>query len=196
MRNLSPFIILFLIVILTTAGIAQEKKRERGERDLFYTYIGPIISVGHAHIWYNDWIGSSHKKQLLNGFFISGGALLAVFVKNLTGSISIQYIYSFNSNYPIQHLLYKMSGKYLFHINDLFSIGVGAGAYFESPPSDHGYLGGAGALLPVEFIINTTSETRLIIDAFAQFGYFGKGQDSLKLGYGIDVAFVFKVGRI
>ncbi len=196
MRYFSLFTVFILMLLLTTSGFAQEGKKASEEKELFYTYIGPIVSAGHAHIWYNDWIGATYKKQLLNGFFISGGALLAVFVKNLTGSISIQYIYSFNSNYPIQHLLYKMSGKYLFHINDLFSIGVGAGAYFESPPSDHGYLGGAGALLPVEFIINTTSETRLIIDAFAQFGYFGKGKDSLKLGYGIDVAFVFKVGRI
>lgn len=195
-NKIFSIILLLLMAMPLQYAMAQEKKPEAKERDLFYTYIGPMVSVGHAFIWHEEWDGTQRVDSLYNGLFISGGVLFTVFVKNLAGSLSIQYIYNFNSNHYLQHLYYKMSGRYMFDITPIFQIGVGAGAYFESPPSDYDYQGGAGALLPVQFAVKTTSETRLLIDVFAQFGWYGEGENSVKLGYGVDIAFVFKVGTI
>jgi hypothetical protein len=192
MKKIFSLLIGFLF-LLTSQVYGVESKQK--EREFFFTYIGPLVSVGHGHIWHNYWSGTSRISEVNNGFFVSGGVIFSVFAKNLSGSLSIQYIFSFNSDHYLQHLLYKMSGKYMFQITPIFQIGVGAGAYFESPPSDYNYQGGAGALLPVEFAIAPTETTRLVIDIFATFGWYGLGEDSVKLGYGVDIAFIFRVGQ-
>lgn len=199
MNKSFKIIILFLFlasICLSSNLIAKEKEKKR---ELNYTYIGLVTSVGLSHVTYTDWFKNSNSMDTKKFMQVSitGGLLINVFVKHFSGDFSIQYAYDIHDIYKIHHLFYSMSGKYVWFINKIFDIGLGAGLYFESPPSNKKFHIAGGGQIPVSFIVKTTFNTKLIFDLFIRYGFFGMGDaESTKLSYGINIGFIFKVGRI
>jgi len=192
--------ILALIILVATAASlpiqAQDNKEKK--RDLIFTYIGPVMSGGFNHLYQSDWYEDTDRQEQRNytGGFISGGFIISIFMEQFTGDFTMQYMHNFNKPGELYHLFYSVSGKWLWKVSKPFNITMGAGLYFETPPSNEEYNGAAGGQIPIGGVWNATSGTKLMFDFFVRYGFFGLGEYSSKLSYGINVAFVFKVGRI
>lgn len=195
--------ILFIFLLATCSVFSQEKQEEakpdkKEKRELFYTFIGPVAGFGGNYIWFKGWDDTSNTQTSYSfqGMFFKGGVMIDVFAKNFSGDFTVEYIYNMNENYPVMSLFFKITGKYVFKINEIFNLSLGVGGYFETPPSNIAYRGGAGVQVPFGMILNTTSDTKFIIDFYARFGYYGLGEGSLKVSYGMTLAFLFKVGTL
>jgi len=184
-----------LIISLLTPGAAQQP---REESELFYTYLGPVVTGGFNFIKYKHWSQTQNEMTTDNvkGSLFSTGAVFNIYVNNLIGDFSIQYMLNFNENFPVYHMFYTAAGKYMYRINDTFSATAGLGFFFESPPSNRDYNGSTGGMLPLGIIINTSFDTKLIFDFVTNYGFFGLGEDSTRLFFTINAGFLFKVGRI
>jgi hypothetical protein len=166
------------------------------ERDLVYTYIGPVIGGGMNKVVYSDW-NNLYGKKKFSGYFINSGASIWVVSKWLIGDFSVQYLFNnFGGEGEIHHLYYTISGRIGVNMGNVAIFAPGVGLYFESPPSNRKYLGGAGFRIPVAFLFNTTFDTKLFFDGSVMYGWFGIGDKSTKLFYGINLGFIIKVGRI
>lgn len=193
--------ILLILVLTGVSAFSQEKQDEfitekKEKRELFHTYIGPVLSAGGNYIWFTGWNETYQAAYSYQGLFFKGGAMIDVFAKNFSGDFTVEYIYNMNENYSVMSLFFKITGKYVFKISEIFHLTAGLGGYFETPPSNIAYRGGAGVQLPFGMIINTTFETKLLIDFYARYGYYGLGEGSSKLSYGMSLAFLFKVGTL
>lgn len=190
-------IICTLTVMLTPLALYAEEQNAT-ERELFFTYIGPIFSVGGNHLYQSDWFSDKNKQGEYNytGYFVSGGFIISVFVKDFMGDFTMQYIHNFNEPGELYHLFYTVSGKWVWKVSKLFHITMGLGLYFETPPSNEDYGGAAGGQIPIGGIFNTTFDTKFVFDFYARYGFFGLGEYSSKVSYGMNVGFLFKVGRI
>ena len=160
-----------------------------------YTYLGPVVSASYTQVEYRDWIDDSTQKEKMSGTSYAGGIAVEIFAKNLCGDFQLKYNYS-QLDYTITFLEFSMSGKYLYFINDYISIGAGLGFYFETPPSNQDHNGATGLQLPLTAIFNTTPDSKLFFDFIPKYGTFGIGQNSKVLSAGINIGFVYKVGRI
>lgn len=187
------FYIIYSILIFSTISLSAQESRD--DMSLNYTYIGPVFSTSYTHVEYRDWIDNSTKTEKMSGYSLSGGIAIDIFSKNLCGDFHLKYNYS-QLDYTITNLEFSMSGKYLYMISENFSIGAGLGCYFESPPSNRDHDGSAGIQLPLTAIFNTTPDTKLFIDLLARYGSFGIGENSKVLSAGMNIGFVYKVGRI
>lgn len=166
------------------------------ERDLVYTFIGPVIGVGMNKVVYKDW-KTLYNKNKYSGYFIHSGASLWVFSKWLAGDFSVQYMFNdFGKEGELHHLYYTISGRIGVNMGSLGIFAPGVGLYFESPPSNRKYLGGAGFRIPIAFLFNTTFDTKFFFEGSVMYGWFGMGNESTKFFYGINMGFIFKVGRI
>jgi hypothetical protein len=199
------YIIPVLVILLLTASsvFSQEKQEEtrpekkKEKRELYTTFIGPVAGFGGNYFWFSGWNDTYQASYSYQGMFVKGGVMIDVFAKNFSGDFTIEYIYNMNENYPVMGLFFKITGKYVFKISEVFNLAVGLGGYFETPPSNiPAYRGGAGAQLPFGMILNTTSETKFILDIYARYGYYGLGEGSSKLSYGMSLSFLFKVGTL
>ncbi len=205
-RSILILFVLSTIWLISEPAAAQDTKSPR--KMLFYTYAGPIGGFGYNHIKYKDWNTTlnEHVSIKTHGFQATGGAMFNVFIKNVIGDFRVEYIFNHNGgDHVVHHLFWSIFGKYRWQLTDLISIATGGGIYFETPPSNLTYSGTAGLQVPVGIIINTTFETRLVIDLVGRFGLYGYddavgkieiSDNSYKASYGITVAFLFKVGRL
>ncbi len=185
-------IFIFLLLCISGSANAQDVKDTAG---MNYTYIGPVLSASYTQVEYRDWIDNSTQTKKMSGTSYAGGIAIDIFAGELCGDFHLKYSYS-QLDYAITCLEFSMSGKYLFTINDYFSLGAGLGLYFETPPSNQEHNGATGLQLPLMALFNTTPDSKLFFDLFARYGTFGKGENSQVLSAGINVGFVYKVGRI
>ncbi len=167
----------------------------REEESLNLTYAGPAFSSAYNKVEYTEWEGSSIKKNKTSGYSISGGAALNIFADNLCGDFQIKYAYN-QLDFTITNLDFGISGKYYYPINKTVSAGAGLGLYFESPPSNQTHNGSAGLQLPLTLLINTTPDTKLFIDIYSRYGSFAIGENTNSISAGVNVGFIFKVGRM
>ena len=197
-KNPYPLVIAVMIIFTLFTSFAHAQKPESTERELFYTYIGPLFSAGFNHLYQSDWFSDKNRQGDYNyrGSFVSGGFVICIFLKNFTGDFSMQYMHNFNEPGELYHLFYSISGKWVFKVSKPFHITTGLGLYFETPPSNEDYGGAAGGQILAGGIFNTTFNTKLFFDFFARYGFFGLGEYSSKVSYGINLGFIFKVGRI
>ncbi len=201
MKKFTLISILFFILLGTCTVFAQDMKEDikpdkKEKRELFYTFIGPVAGFGGNLIWLSGWNETYQASYSFQGIFVKGGVMIDVFAKNFSGDFTVEYIYNFNENYPVMSLFFKITGKYVFKISEVFNLGLGLGGFFETPPSNITYRGAAGVQVPFGMILNTSSDSKLIIDFYARFGYYGIGEGSMKLSYGMTMAFLFKVGTL
>lgn len=205
LRGMTIILLLFLCFASLSLS-AQEIKEPR--KVLFYTYVGPVAGFGYNHIRYKSWDTTLNEHVSVNesGIQTTAGAMFNVFINNIIGDFRVEYIYNHNGgSHVVQHLFWSVFGKYRWQLTDIFAITTGGGIYFETPPSNLSYSGTAGLQIPLGVIINTSFETRLVIDLVGRFGLYGYddaigkieiSENSYKASYGITVAFLFKVGRL
>lgn len=185
--------IFFLLLLLTVLNLHAQEARD--DASLNYTYIGPVASASYMKVEYRDWINNSTQTKKMSGNSYAGGIAIDIFSKNLCGDFHLKYNSS-QLDYTITNLEYSMSGKYLYNLNENVSIGAGLGCYFESPPSNQDHDGSAGIQLPFTAVFNTTPDSKLFFDLFVRYGSFGIGENSQVISAGINVGFLYKVGRI
>lgn len=178
---------------LFTSFLYSQEIRE--EESLNYTYIGPSVSYAYNKAEYTDWFETSTETKSMSGSTISGGASINIFADNLCGEFQFKYAYS-KFDFTLTNLDFSISGKYYYTLNNTVSIGAGPGLYFESPPSNRKHNGSAGLQIPVSLLLNTTADSKLFIDLFSRYGSFGIGENAKSISAGVNVGFIYKVGRI
>lgn len=200
------FIFTTALMISTVMPAAAEDKKPQ-HKMLFYTYVGPVAGTGYSHIRYKDWNSTLNRFEDVHtsGLQATGGAMFNIFVNDIIGDFRVEYIGNFNGTHQVHHLFWTILGKYKWSLTETISIATGAGIYFETPPANINYNGTAGFQVPVGVIINTTFDTRLVIDLMGRFGFYGYddavgkvdiSENSYKVSYGITIGFLFKVGRL
>ena len=174
---------------------AQSAETETG---LYFTYIGPIVGGGINQITYSDWIDNKRDTQEVSGNYYSSGLILDIFVNNIVGEFTLQYIYNSSGGEPdisVQHLLYTASGKYSFNFGAI-ALAHGLGLYMETPPSDKKYDGGSGFSASLGIFYTINMDIKLLFDITGRYGSFGMGEDSSKISYGAKFGLVYSIGRI
>lgn len=187
-------IVSIIIAALLIAEVlhAQEIKEEES---LNYSYLGPALSLGYSRVEYSEWSNDLMKTREMTGYSMSAGAALNIFADNLCGDFQMKYAFSM-FDYSVTNLEFSMSGKYYYSFNNYVSAGSGIGIYLEGPPSNIEHNGGAGIQLPVSLLLSTTPGSKLFIDVFFRYGSFGTGENTESISAGVNVGYIFKVGRI
>ncbi len=184
----------FLKTILVALCIAAPPGAIAAERDLVYTFIGPVAGGGMSHTVTSDW-RNLYGKEKESGVYFHGGCSLWVISRWFIGDFTIQYAHN-RYQRPLQNLFYTISGKVAINLKNVVTIAPGIGLYFESPPSNRGFRGGAGIRTPLAVLFTTTFDTRLFIEGSFMYGWLGVGDRTTRLSYGANLGFIFKVGRI
>ena len=194
----ASIISVFIAFIISIPAINVKAEMEPESTMLYYTFIGPVAGFGFNHITQNDWDNSINARdsKKFRGYYSNAGILFSITADSLQGDFRLKYNYNSGDNGTLMHLYYSAAGRYLYTINNLISLTAGPGLYFESPPSNKSYSGSAGLYFPLGLILNTGFDTRLIFDISSQYGFFGIGEESTKFSYGLELGFIFKVGRI
>jgi len=188
----SFFIISIIILFLKGIVFSQEIRKVN---TLNYTYIGPIMSLGYSSVDYKTWKDTEYVSKKSTGITYSGGVTFCIFANNLLGDTKIKYVYN-GTDDAITYAEFSLSGKYLWKLQNNMYAGLGLGIYCETPPSNKTHDGGAGLELPLTYIVNITTNTKLLTEINLKYGTFGIGEDPTHLYYGCSIAFVTKVGRI
>lgn len=166
------------------------------DRDLIYTYFGPVGGAGFNQLKYSDW-NNLYNKDTYSGYYATGGIALWLISKWLIGDFSIQYMYNnFKGMKIVQNIYYTISGRLGVKIGSVAIFSPGIGMYFESPPSNRKFRGSAGLRAPLAFLFNTTYDSILFIEGSFMYGWYGMGDRSTTMFYGLTLGFIYKVGRI
>ena len=185
----------FTKTLIAAAWLSVSLQAYAAERELIYTYAGVIGGAGFNRITYNDWFYVYSGTKKISGHYFSGGAVLYLVSKYLIGDIGIQYMYNRNDS-TLQHLFFTVSGKFGYTFAELFTIATGPGMYLEAPVSGGKFKGGAGVRVPLAFMFNTNFDSRIFIEGSFMYGWYGMGEKSTKMSYGLNLGFIYKVGRI
>ncbi len=197
-RIIIHIILLLLISIIGTQSLYAQKKRKR-TRELFFTYLGPTISAGYTSIGYEAWDDENDERKKFNenGPFLAAGGSLVIIAKYFQGDFSMQFMYNALSDTPLYHMFYSGNARYFHSLKNRISVTGGLGLFMETQPSNESYDGSAGIQLPIGLIYNVSNSSKLLFDLFARYGNHGFGNEhSEKLAFGINISYVFKVGRI
>lgn len=183
---------LFILLFFTKVLSAQEI---REEESLNYTYLGPVASFGYNKVEYRDWFGSSTETKKMSGYTVSGGIAVDIFADRLCGDFQMKYAYN-SLDFTLTFLELSIAGKYMYPLNNTFSLGGGLGMYCQTPPSNKKYNGSGGIQVPLSMIVNTSPTTKFFVDIYYRYGSFGIGQNTSSTSAGVNAGFIFKVGRI
>ena len=187
-------------------GFANQLNAE--ENRLFYTYIGPTIGVGYNMASYKYWDKTSDtlESSSFSGTYADFGCYGAVFVDRFIADIRIVYSMNFNdSEHKVFHPSFIVNGKYSWIINDYLLWTVGFGLYLDTPPATSKYYMSAGFQIPISLYINTTQDSKMFFEIAPKLGYY-RGSDDIpssslfdnnyKISVGINIGYLFKIGRI
>jgi len=193
-------IFLIIILLLTTASLIYgADKNKKKDESIFYTYLGPYVEGGYNIVSINKWNSTTStyvEGQMTYGPHVNGGLQFAIFTKYVAGDFRLSFNYNFFDSGDVFHLKGSLTAKALFKMNKIFYLTVGPGFYFETQPSNLDYLGAAGVQLPLGMVIETSESTRFVIDLMSRFGYYGIGESSYKLSFGLTIGFLMRVGKI
>lgn len=184
---------LFFVIFLSVNAVNAQEIRE--EESLNFTYLGPVLSYAYNKVEYTDWFETSTEKKEMSGYIYSGGLALNIFADNLCGDFQLKYAYN-QLDFTMTYMEFSIAGKYFYSLNNYVSLGAGLGMYLETPPSNQEHNGNAGLQIPFTLLINTTPDSKLFIDIFSRYGSFGIGENTKSISAGVNVGFIFKVGRI
>jgi hypothetical protein len=174
------------------------------ERQLIFTYIGPVVGAGMNYVHYVErWSWDnffSRNKNYASGYFLNGGItihLMGRFSYNFEyiGDFSIQCMNNWNKK-QIMHMYYTASVKFGFTFAEIISLAPGIGLYLETPPANRTYKGGGGVRVPLALFITTPLESKFYVEASFMYGWYGLGQKSSKIFFGISLGYISKVGKI
>ncbi len=184
--------LLFVLLLSANALNAQEI---REEESLNFTYLGPSLSYARNQVKYTDWFETSTETKKMSGSVYSGGLALDIFADSLCGDFQMKYAYN-QLDFTLTYLEFCVSGKYYYPVTPYLSLGGGLGLYLETPPSNKDHNGAAGLQLPLSILVSPSTNTKLFIDIFARYGSFAIGENTESISAGVNVGFIFKVGRI
>ena len=189
---LKKFKIIYVIIILTASPCMLAAE------ELFFTYAGVTAGWGIDNIEYKDWFAdeAETRTRKCSGTYLTGGAILNIFVNQFIGEFSLEYINIFNDEVPVSHMIYSATGKYSYQVIELLALTAGAGLYLETPPASRSYNSGGGINGAIGSVYNIDRELKIIFDLTARYGSFGVGEDSTRYSYGAKLGIVYKVGRI
>jgi hypothetical protein len=178
-----------LCIIIPLGAVAEE-------RELIYTYLGPVAGGGMSQLTYSDW-RNFYSKDKSSGYYANAGLAIWIVSKWLIGDFSAQYMYNNFKGMGIVHNTYlTMSGRIGVRLGTVGIFAPGIGMYVETPPTNRKFRGSAGLRAPLAFLFNTTFDTMLFIDGSFMYGWYGMGDRSVKMFYGVSLGFIFKIGRI
>jgi hypothetical protein len=182
------------LCILAGALGAQEIRAE----DLFFTYLGVTAGGGASQVDYSEWVVDHRETKSATGTWLSGGAIIDIFVDRLIGEFTLQYMNSAMSadNLSVQHVYYSATGKYSWYKGNVIFATTGAGLYFGSGPSSSRYDGGGGGNAVLGMGLNAGTDWKITFDLNARYGHYGKGEETTGLSYGAYVAVLYRVGRL
>jgi len=194
------FLLFFLIYFLNDPSLHAVETDESGEEELFFTYVGPTLGFGMNSLSYSGWSSDSDKRisKTISGYFVNGGFLCDIFVRNFIGEFTLEYIANFNSGEPdvsVQNMIFTSAVKYSYLLKENFFLTGGLGVYVETPPSDRSYHGG-GPNAAIGAIYDFSRDLKLVFDVLFRYGYTNLGDDTTKFSYGAKIGVVYKVGRI
>lgn len=179
----------FFIVLLYSISIFAD--------DGFSTYAGILGSWGINSINYSRWDETARRTDTVNGQNMLIGITGSAYAKYLSGEFSLSASLNYNDEdeTSIHHADWCGILKIQYPFNQYFSVYTGLGLYMEMPPATSEYEGGGGtAVLGTAFSFG--SGYKIAPDIYARYGYFGLGEESTKLSYGIRIQFIKKVGRL
>lgn len=182
-----------LILILFPVFVSAQDVKD--DETMNYTYLGPSLSFAYNKAEYDDWIDNSTKTKKMTGYSFAGGLALNIFADPLCGDFQLKYTYN-KLDYTLTFLEIDVTGKYLYPLNNSFSVGAGLGLYFETPPSNRSHNGSAGLQFPLTLLHNISQNTKIYMDLYYKYGSFGIGENTESMSAGINVGLIFKVGRI
>jgi len=177
-------------------------------QELFFTYLGPIISAGYTSANYSDWKDTQRETLSETGLAFSGGAVIDVIARDVMGEFSLQFMNNTGGDTAVAHLLFSGAAKYIHHINPDTFLAGGLGIYYESPPATRDFDGGGGLAAIAGLGYLFSHDWYLIADITARYGSLGMGDhdsrdflflkvpESTKLFLGISLAVIYKVGRL
>jgi hypothetical protein len=177
---------------------AEEKKNNDGAANpvIYYTYAGPLLSIGSVMTEREVWSESSGISTVENSLLsYSGGFLLAIFTDTITGEFTLQYIHHTGDESGYS-MLYTASGKYMFTAAEKFYIYPAAGIYFTTPPSGGPFGSGGGLHSAIGALYDTTVSTKLFGEWGLRYGYDGTGAEGTSLGFSFTLGFIFRAGNI
>ena len=93
-------------------------------------------------------------------------------------------------------MYFTMAARIGIRMGNVGAFAPGIGLYFDTPPSNRKYRGGAGLRAPIGFIFDTTPDSKLFVEGSVMYGSYGMGEKSTKLSFGGSFGMIFKVGRI
>ncbi len=168
------------------------------QQELFFTYIGATLGGGAASIDYNEWVVDHRESKSATGTWFSGGLLLDVVVRDIMGEFSLQVVNTGASEDAVAsfRLLYSITGKYAFRLNESFFLSPGLGLYLETGPSDKDYDGGAGLAATAGLGWMFFRDWILLFDIIGRYGSYGLGEDATIISYGVNLGVVYKIGRL
>jgi len=168
------------------------------QQELFFTYIGATVGGGTASIDYSEWVVNARETKSASGAYFSGGLLLDVIVRDIIGEFTLQLINTGASEDTVAslRLLYSVTGKYAFRLNESFFVCPGVGLYLESGPSDRDYEGGAGLSATAGIGWTFARDWILFFDLVGRYGSYGLGEESTIISYGASLGVVYKIGRL
>lgn len=188
MPNVARILIAIACLCVPVGALAEE-------RELIYTYVGPVASGGANYIRQTVWNGLFNETKKISGYHVTGGAAIWLISKWLIGDFSIQYIYNQNDR-QLHHMYFTMAARLGVRMGNVGAFAPGVGLYFDMPPSNLHYHGGAGLRAPIGFIFDTTPDSKFLIEGSVMYGSCGLGEKSTKLAFGGTLGMIFKVGRI
>ncbi len=188
MKNLFKTIIIFTALFITADISADEP---------FYTYAGGFLSCGMNSITYNDWIDNETQTNEVSGFNVRAGLVTVIFVNYFAGEFGLAGSLNFNDMEETQVHSADWYGlfKYVYKLNDIISLSTGPGLYMESLPATRQYDGG-GLQYSLGSYISVTQNWKIGADAYFRYGYFGMGEESTKMNYGLQISFTRKAGNL
>jgi len=186
------FLVIFLFFLCSTNNAAYTQ-------ELFFTYIGATIIGGTNSISYEGWVDNKQSTIDSNGAVYGGGLIACIFVRQFAGEFSLTYMQYTSDSKPdvaVSHPVAAVKGKYFYPLHAVFQPGIAVGLYLDLPPASSSYDGGAGGNIAVCSAITLSSEIKMLIDIYAQYGSFGMGESSTKKESGIALSVVYKMGRL
>lgn len=183
-------------IVLAAACCCAPLGAAAAEREPVYTFVGLTVGGGMNKVVYTDWY-NLYQDRTMSGYYVDSGVSFWVVSKWLMGDFTLQYRYNnFKAEGELHHLYCTISGRIGIPLGSVAILAPGVGIYIESPPANRKFNGGAGIRVPLAFLFNTTFDTKLFINGSFMYGWFGKGDSGEKMSYGVDLGFIFKVGRI
>lgn len=184
-----------LLILFSLVLFAQDDAQEDDTRQL-KSFIGASVSVMAGSVKYKAFRSSSYAETDEKTTSITPSITAQLYGPFLMGEFTAGCNTESSSEKKLNHINASFSGsvRYLHTLNEHFAFFAGPGFYVETWPSSKSYDGGGWGLW-VGSVYSANDYWKISLAAAATYGKYGAGNDSTKLGYGINLAVTRKFGH-